>query len=220
MIVAIVKIGTGSGQTFIEEFREAAGTAQAVVAFVGEYNPPLNPADYLGHDTGFSNVPPGGIGKRWGYDFDAIPPAIIEIDADEDPDVVVIPVVQSELAIISPGPGWQVLGGFVGRIPKLIKPLTHVGIRIYGEYKATGSGTNNLRIVEVKGTNQSVLTPGTTRFNLIDTAGLFQTFQFDSSVAARTGNNTFTLQGNLNGGVSVASIRFASMVLVKKKVAL
>ena len=70
MIVAIAKLGDGTGQVPLEEFREAATTAAALTAFVTAYNTPLNEADYIAHDTGLTKVQRPADGNRWGYDHD------------------------------------------------------------------------------------------------------------------------------------------------------
>ena len=71
MIVAIVKLGSGTGQVPIEEFRDVASTAAALTAFVTDYKTPLNEADYIAHDTGLTKVSRPADGKQWGYDHDA-----------------------------------------------------------------------------------------------------------------------------------------------------
>jgi hypothetical protein len=55
----------------VEEFRIALSPAEAVTLFVNEYNPPLDPADYVGVDTGWSAVQTPAEGFVWAYDFAA-----------------------------------------------------------------------------------------------------------------------------------------------------
>jgi len=87
MIVAITKKGAGTGQTKIEELREAASTAAALTAFVTEYSPALNEADYVAFDTGETGGHPRATaGKQWGYDHDT--PGMVELtvtDAERSP---------------------------------------------------------------------------------------------------------------------------------------
>ncbi|KKM87213.1 hypothetical protein LCGC14_1271210 [marine sediment metagenome] len=87
MIVAIIKKGAGTGQTKIEEFRVAASTAAALTAFVTDYNPAKNEADYVAFDTGETDGHPRATaGKQWGYDHDT--PGMVELtitDAERAP---------------------------------------------------------------------------------------------------------------------------------------
>ena len=69
MIVAITAEST-SGQTNVEEFRDAETTAAAVTAFCNDYTPPLDPADWLGVDTGWSHYERPPSGYHWVYDHD------------------------------------------------------------------------------------------------------------------------------------------------------
>lgn len=69
MIVAIVNQTVPSGVRGVEEFRIAASTAAAVSAFVNEYSPPLNAADYLGVDTGWAQLQFPAPGAVWAWDF-------------------------------------------------------------------------------------------------------------------------------------------------------
>ena len=78
-IIAITKAGTG--QVAVEEFREADDAAAGVAEFVGEYSPPLDAADYVGFDTGFSAVPRPDAGKGWAYDHDT--PGMVQIGVKE-----------------------------------------------------------------------------------------------------------------------------------------
>ncbi len=64
-IVAIAPAGTD--QVPVEEFRSAVDAATAVIDFVNEYDPPRDPADYIGHDIGAEIVPKAPAGG-WYYD--------------------------------------------------------------------------------------------------------------------------------------------------------
>jgi len=69
MIVGIVR--DGSGEIPLEEFREAADVAAGVAAFCADHTPPLDPADYVGIDTGWA---PGAseLQKQWAWDGSAL----------------------------------------------------------------------------------------------------------------------------------------------------
>ena len=66
MIVAIAPAGTG--QVLVEEFREGADVAAAILAFCNAYTPPKNPADWVGLDTGWTEYQQPPIGPKWYYD--------------------------------------------------------------------------------------------------------------------------------------------------------
>jgi hypothetical protein len=53
----------------VQEFREAVSEAAAVDAFVNGRTPPLNPADWLGYDTGWAQYTAPDEKKQWAYNF-------------------------------------------------------------------------------------------------------------------------------------------------------
>jgi len=69
LIVAIVKQTSPVGSVKPRQFREAISTAQALTDFVNSYTPPLNPADWLSVDTGWSSVQYPPPGRAWAWDF-------------------------------------------------------------------------------------------------------------------------------------------------------
>jgi hypothetical protein len=78
MIVAIIKKGAGTGQTAIEEFREANSTAEALTAFATAGGQSLIEADYVAFDTGQTGGHPRpSAGKKWGYDHDT--PGLVQL---------------------------------------------------------------------------------------------------------------------------------------------
>lgn len=68
MLVAIIL--QGEGKVRVQEFREAADEAAAVLAFCNEYVPAKNPADYLGYNTGWSSYTSSTEGYYWSYNYD------------------------------------------------------------------------------------------------------------------------------------------------------
>lgn len=80
MIIAIAPAGTG--QVKVEEFREAETSQDAVDAFVGEYTPPLQATDFVGHDTGWSSVQKPSTGNQWCYDHATASLVEVKIGAD------------------------------------------------------------------------------------------------------------------------------------------
>jgi len=75
MIVAIAS--SAAGQQPVIEFRQAADTASAVLAYCNEYSPPLDPADFVGVDTGWSDPDPR-LGYIWAWD--SVGAVLVEID--------------------------------------------------------------------------------------------------------------------------------------------
>lgn len=82
MIVAIVP--TGAGTIPVEEFRVATDVLAAVAAFCNEHSPALDPADYVGVDTGWSMGTDQTL-MPWKYDF---PSALLVVDLDAAKQVI------------------------------------------------------------------------------------------------------------------------------------
>jgi hypothetical protein len=80
MIVAIVNQTVPVGRVKVDEFRVAVDEAAAVAAYAASYNPPRNPLDYLGFDTGWvAYVSPTQPSSVWAYDFGA--PGLVEVSS-------------------------------------------------------------------------------------------------------------------------------------------
>jgi hypothetical protein len=77
MIVAIIDQSAPSGKVPVTQFQMAADEAAAVAQYVGAFNPPKNPADWLGFNTGWTQPVHPTPGNIWAYDFDA--PGLVQI---------------------------------------------------------------------------------------------------------------------------------------------
>jgi hypothetical protein len=78
VIVAIINQTSPAGVIDVATFVEAVDEAAGVTQYVGFFDPPLDPADWLGFDTGWI----GGVTqpahlKHWAYDFGS--PGLIQV---------------------------------------------------------------------------------------------------------------------------------------------
>jgi hypothetical protein len=70
MIVAIINQISPVGIVPVSSFVDAVDEAAGVTQYVNFFNPPLNPADWLGVNSGFvGSVPPSPPGLGWFWDF-------------------------------------------------------------------------------------------------------------------------------------------------------
>jgi len=107
---------------------------------------------------------------------------------------------------------WQTLGGVVTNIAFFIPDLTTAlgRITLYGKTTADGA---ELRVVEGGGGGDVVISDS---FALGDTSTEWVTKKFSTNVPPRGGDYAYRLEGRLNGATQ-ASIKFASMTLLEKK---
>ncbi len=201
MIVAIVK--QLSGIVPIEEFRVAVDEATAVDDFCSEYNPPLNPADYLGFDSGWSEYQPPAPLYRWAYNFNA--PGLVQVALTPEYDLKGSAKVVEQLALV--GGVFVELGGTVAA-PQLIGDLTKIVIRVVGLYRTTLAGAQ-LRLCE----NGVAISPAVP---LAATAGVWTTFAFNSNAAPSANLNVYTLEGFLGASV-LAELKYVSLNLLLSK---
>lgn len=135
---------------------------------------------------------------------DGVPPLSLEFIASSK-------LVAVEQAITETT-NWQVLGGVVTN-PGFFEPvLQKVVGRLVGGFKTDGDGAE-VRLVEEK-VGESDVVMHSSSWLLGDTEDAWGPNQFNTSVAPRSGENTFRLEGRLNGATS-ASLRFVSLTLLR-----
>ena len=204
MIVGIVKVGPGI--VSLEEFRESIDPAAAVAAFCTEYTPPLDEADYLGIDTGWSAVQSAADSYVWAWDFALS--ALVQKAAPSPEYRLSVEVVAIEPQVVTVST-WAPIGGVV-LTPSVHGDLASIAAAMTGE--ALVSGSAELRVTETDSSGVVVdMTP--TPLPLADTAGAYITWALTTTVPPSAGRNTYRVEARVIGGSDSASLRFASMAL-------
>jgi hypothetical protein len=210
MLVAIIDQTTPSGQVAIKQVREAVDEATAVTEYVNSYSPPKTATDWLGHDTGWTEVQKPSKGMRWAYDFDSPPPGaggLIEIDAVN---LIMVCAALSfddgnDIIITSDG-SWQTLRRYVIAPDAICMDVTRFIMRPRFSYRSTG-GTPKLRITENGSTfgNEKTLTD--------ETGWARESFRVGG--VPSNGTNTYAIQGDM-GGATQFELRGLTIELAKR----
>jgi hypothetical protein len=106
MIVGIVAAGTGVAP--VRQFAEADSVAAGLSDFVNAVVPPLDPADWLAFDSGWSAYQDPGAGMVWSYDRDAG-----SLVATPAPPSYVFAAASKMVATVVTSQGWGVVDGLV-----------------------------------------------------------------------------------------------------------
>lgn len=204
MIVAIVNQTNPVGTVRVEEFREAASPGDAVTAFVNAYNPPLNPANWLGVDTGWAQYQPPAPDYIWAYDFGTA--LLVQQAITPEYSLLAAPQVLQQKTLSSPA--LEEIAGVVAA-PSLITPdISRLILRAIGKYRTTGLGSA-LRLYE----NGVAISP---QLNLPNTNGAWSVFALNTTTSLNAGVNVYTIQGQLGAAV-LAELQYVSLNLLCKK---
>lgn len=204
MIVAIVNQTNPVGIVRVDEFREAVSPGAAVDAFVNDYNPPLNPADWLGVDTGWVQYQPPAPDYTWAYDFGTA--LLVQQAIAPDYSLLAAPQVLQQKTLLSVG--LEEIAGVVAA-PSLITPdVSRLVLRAIGKYRTTGLGSA-LRLFE----NNVAVSP---QLNLPNTNGAWSVFVLNTTTPLVAGVNVYTIQGQLGAAV-LAELQYVSLNLLVKK---
>lgn len=191
-IFGIVDQTTPSGQVPISQnggqFREAVDAATALTDFVNSFATPKNPSDWLAFDTGWSTPQQPAADMRWAYDFDGLPPGLVQIAATPIIEVCHLLCFDdgTDIPITADG-SWEVIRRFVIEPDRICPDFNRFTLQPRFDYQSTG-GNPKLRITRngAQYGAEKVLT---------DQVGwALDTFLAGGVPAA--GMNTFTLEGD------------------------
>jgi hypothetical protein len=198
MIVGITAIGTGLAP--VKQFAQATTVAEGLSAFVNAVSPPLDPADWLAFDSGWSSWVNPGPGMVWTFDRDtstlvpaATPPFYVFAGSSK---MVAVGGVTSQ--------GWEVLDGLVTNLGAFTLDTTKAVGKITGQIQVNGTGLE-LRLTKGEGS-----IPISANYQHADTAGGWETFGFTTNAPGDLGDQTYRLEARLNGATS-ADLRFTSL---------
>lgn len=197
MIVGIVAAGTGVAP--VRQFAQAASVAEGLSDFVNAVSPPLDPANWLAFDSGWSAWTDPGAGMRWSYDRDALTLVATQIPPAYDfagSSKMVVGAVTSQ--------GWEVLDGLVTNLGVFTTDPSKAVGKVTGEIQVSGTGLE-LRLTKGDGS-----TPISASFAHADTGGEWQIFGFTTNAPGDLGDQAYRLEARLNGATS-AALRFTSL---------
>jgi hypothetical protein len=203
MIVAIINQTSPSGVVRVRVFREADTEADAVDDFVDGYDPPKDPNDWLGFDTGWSTFQNPSAGTHWGYDFDS--PGLVEVDNTETLEVCQVLCFDGQDKAVTLDGSWQTLYQFVLNPEDICDPDRFI-MRARFAYRSTG-GDPQLRFTE----NNSLYGSA----EVLTDQGGWTRAQFRAAQTPLANMNTYALEGDM-AGASLFELRGVTVEILKR----
>lgn len=197
MIVGIV--ATGTGVEMVRQFAEADSVADGLSDFVNAVVPPLDPADWLAFDSGWTEYQDPGVGMVWSFDRDTS--TLVATPAP--PSYAFAAASKMESTVVT-SQSWVVVDGLVTNLAAFTSDAARALGKATGQVKVDGAG------FEMRFTKGDSSTPISADYAHADTGGGFEIFGFYTNAPGDLGDQVYCLEARLNGAVS-AEIRFASL---------
>lgn len=211
MFVAIIDQTNPVGVVPVTQFQVAPDEVTAVNEYVAAFNPPKNPADWLGFDTGWVTPQHPAKGQEWGYDFDA--PGLVAIPSqDRLLGLTLTQVISDEKADLSSPFAWEDMGLLSGAFEFFAEDPDDLLIKVWGQHKTLFSTGNPSQIRLAAGGGAI-----SNEIDLPDTAGAWQNFTFAThGYAIDFTRNLYKVQTKLGNVANTVELRAVSIALFKK----
>jgi hypothetical protein len=219
MFVAIIDQRSPAGTVAVRQFQVASSAAEALDQFVHDFTPPLDPADWLAVDTGWSEYqkPPGGLAYEWAYDFDN--PGLVQQLLPETDRLEALGLVQ-----VIPGPladpsgpttpyAWEDMGFLSVNLDFFYPDLNDAQFVVWGRHKTTQVGANTAQVrLAAGGVAYS------DEVDLPDTGGDWQNFSINTRGYTLPGDRKlFVVQTKLRNASTTVELRGVSIAMMRQK---
>jgi hypothetical protein len=211
MIVTIINQTAPVGQVRVDEFREADSEAVAVADFCNEYNPPKNPLNFLGYDSGWSSYQPPASGFFWAYDFGA--PGLVQVgNADSFNWRGFYNVIDTPIVVPNTTPNaWVDVAEMSCDMSFVDADVAMLRFRVWGRYKASSPGVDlpQMRLMggslELSGAADIALDADWANLTLI------------ANTPPEAGRKLYKLQVKLRDAAALVEMQSVGFVMLLKK---